>query len=202
MPLCQPTASRSYPLCVSNTARARRPPLLLARGSVGDQSAHARARVPYRNPNELLRAIAQPSRSLGALTGCCCALLRPGAPPRARSRTSKPLAATRAYSASSCIPSFRAPGLHARPSSDGPSSMVAYAEQSPRTQRSSSRFLDCGGARYERLLLQTKGRMLTSRREPARGSPRRTQAARTKLEAGLKRKLERSYADHRRRAGQ
>ena len=89
MPLCQPTASRSYPLCVSNTARARRPPSLLARGSVGDQSAHVRARVtlrvPYRNPNELLRAIAHSSRSLGALTGCCCALLRPAAPPRALS---------------------------------------------------------------------------------------------------------------------
>ncbi len=30
----------------------------------------------------------------------------------------------------SCISSFRAAGRHARPSSDGPSSMVAYAEQS------------------------------------------------------------------------
>ncbi len=135
-----------------------------------------------------------------AAAALCCA--REGAPPRARSPTSKPLAATLAYSASSCISSFRAPGLQARPSSDGPSSMVAYAEQSPayatakqsfpRSRRRSLRTAAAPGDRENANL----GKGACSRQSKADPS------CKNQVGGGIGKKKERSYADHHRRAGQ
>ena len=76
--------SRPYPLYVVRQ-HARRPPFRLVRGSVGDQSADVRARGAFERACRTATATSCFARG-GALTGCCCcASLRPGAPPRALS---------------------------------------------------------------------------------------------------------------------
>jgi hypothetical protein len=103
---------------------ARTPPAIPPRPWIGRRpvcghtcSRRIRASVPYRNPNELLRA--RRSRLPAAAAICCVRKLHREL--SARSSTSKPLAAASAFSASSCVYSFREAGPHARPSSEGPS---------------------------------------------------------------------------------
>ena len=119
------------PPCASYDSTA--PPAIPPRPWIGRRpvcghtcSRRIRASVPYRNPNELLRA--RRSRLPAAAAICCVRKLHREL--SARSSTSKPLAAASAFSASSCFQFRAATGPHARPSSDGPA-LIAYAEQSP-----------------------------------------------------------------------
>jgi hypothetical protein len=202
-----PRADRT--LCTSYDKHARRPPFLLVRGPVRDQSAGIRARGAFDSlferacPTVTQTSYFAPSLveeervPVAAELRCVRELRRERS---ARGSTSKPLAAASGPSASSCISSFRAAGLHARPSSRGPA-LVAYAEQSPAhatVKRCSPR---------SRRSLVERRRTAAAPGQKKNANPgkricsRQTEAARTKLKAGSERKMESSYADHHKCAG-
>ena len=113
------------------------------------------------------------------------------------------LAAAGALSASSCVSSFRAAGPHARPSSDG-LSLIAYAEQCPAYAKARQSFPRSRRSLVERRRTAAapgERKMRIPDRESAPGRPRRTQAARGKLEAGSERKMESIHADNHKCAG-
>jgi hypothetical protein len=131
----------------------------------------------------------------------------------ARSSTSRPLAAASAFSASSCVTSFRAAGPHARLSSDG-SALIAYAEQSPASATAKQAF----PRSQRRSLPRSQRRSLVERRRTAAAPGEREceprednllaadrggcQAASTTLEAGSERKTEKKDGDFIRRPSQ
>jgi hypothetical protein len=177
--LWQPAKGRSYRLCVVRQ-HARRPPFLLVRGSVRDQSANIcariRASVPYRNRNELLRARRSTYRLL---------LLRFIA--SGSSTASSQLAAL------GC--SQRVLGLLLLSISSSWTACSSFL-RGPFMQRSSSVLLDRGARLFnadDRLLRQEKARLRIPGKRICSGQ---IEAARTKLEAGSERKMESACADH------
>ena len=116
----------------------------------------------------------------------------------ARGSTSKPLAAASGPSASSCISSFRAAGLHARSSFLRGPTLIAYAEQ---LQSPAHATVKRCSPRSRRSLVERR-RTAAAPGQKKNANPgkricsRQTEAARTKLEAGSERKMESSYADH------
>jgi hypothetical protein len=86
---CQPSASPIVP-SVRQQHSTRPPPAIPARPRVGRGPVCSRAcsrrirpSVPLPQPKRAASRDRSLVEDLGALTGCCCALLRPGAPPRA-----------------------------------------------------------------------------------------------------------------------
>ncbi len=180
--------SRSYSLYVVRQ-HARRPPFRLVRGSVGDQSADILVRA--RGAFERACRTATPT-SCFARGGAACRLLLRFAASESSAASSQLAALPRspwlqpaAFSASSCVYSFRAVGPHARPSSEGPA-LIAYAEQSAAhaTVKQSS-------PRWRRSLVQRRRTAAapgerTNANLGKRIYSRQTDDARTKLAAGKK----------------
>ena len=107
----QPATNRSHHPCFMHC-----PPFRSVRGSVADPSADMFARgefelsVPYHNPNEVQERVPVMLRLDASTSSAASSQLATRS-----STSSRPLASASAFSASSCVTSFRAAGPHARP---------------------------------------------------------------------------------------